>query len=276
MRRLPTGMASSKSIRIFIDPLLGFNLGITKNHSDLYIQSRGPVPLLVDEIPKALGVEILRVSDPITNDKEILNASLAELKNWFKGSNRLIKVGDLIAVVVDGEFEFSHDGSHTRGKGTYQDKYSRAIFRLCCVSFNGFQILSRRFPFTKAPSKNLAYFKVGSIDGIERANHDTYRIDPGETRILQKGVTSSRLPLGMRFYKDIGSIQPLPKAENKALASLLTLVQSCVSPSIVSKKVLYCRALVHGKEGIGKTAIIRTIADYSGLVLCPVRTLDRA
>jgi peroxin-6 len=116
------------------------------------------------------------------------------------------------------------------------------------------------FPVLKHSEKN-GYVQIGSIEG-ERGNNGCFLIDIKKTAIIKNGLASSRLPL----QKD-----PLMQVleENPAYLKILDLVKACFS----NKYPLFT-VLLHGKKGIGKTALLNTISRSVGVLMVTINFLE--
>jgi peroxin-6 len=89
---------------VYIPPVLFHNLG-APNFVKLSALSKPDLStsLAPAKPPLAKEVTLRKVSTPMSTKKEIQSIIFANLKQYFQQSSRILKVGDLIAIVVDEE-----------------------------------------------------------------------------------------------------------------------------------------------------------------------------
>jgi hypothetical protein len=116
------------------------------------------------------------------------------------------------------------------------------------------------FPVLKHSREN-GYVQIGCIEG-NRGKNSCFLIDIKKTVIVKNGLASSRLPL----QKD-----PLMQVleDNSAYLKILDLAKACFS----SKYPLFT-ILLHGKKGIGKTALLHTISRSIGVLMVTINFLE--
>ncbi|KAI8615568.1 hypothetical protein BC830DRAFT_285796 [Chytriomyces sp. MP71] len=85
-----------------LSPFTIFNLKLVES-SSIRIQRVGP-EFTHASIPRASHVTVARIAGPLTTNMKYLDLCLDALKNWVLGASmRLVAVGDVIGVLVDGE-----------------------------------------------------------------------------------------------------------------------------------------------------------------------------
>ena len=88
----------------YISPLLYFNLGFSDTTSEqLFVQ---PTIRIQSSPPVAKYVVVARIAFPNCTDKFIYNASMDGLERWFEEADRIVCVGDIFSIPIDGEYSF--------------------------------------------------------------------------------------------------------------------------------------------------------------------------
>jgi hypothetical protein len=86
------------------------------------------------------------------------------------------------------------------------------------------------------------------------------------TRILQQGITQSRLPPGFLLGCQVPGIIPEPANRSGSFSMLRRIVETFFSTQSQSDVYsLASKVLIHGKQGIGKSTVIKSVADAVGV-----------
>lgn len=81
------------------------------------------------------------------------------------------------------------------------------------------------------------------------------------TRVLQQGITRTRLPPGFLLSRQVYGILPEP-VRLGPFSMLRGIVETFFSTQSQS---LASRVIIHGKQGIGKSTVIKSVADAVGV-----------
>lgn len=144
--------------------------------------------------PIANEVTLLKISSPISLDRTSQSSLLLALKKHFEGKQRLVKRGDLVAVVMDTYLGRLVSSGHMNGED--EQGTEELMESLVSTSY----ISDSHVSWRKA---GIAWFEIGDIkvslpdgdrDVALKAWGGTVVIDPSITRMIQAGNIQRKLP----------------------------------------------------------------------------------
>jgi len=281
-----TGLSgvSSPSVApaVYIPPVLLHNLGAP----DFVKLSALPKPdsstsLAPAKPPLAKEVTLRKVSTPMSTKKEVQSSIFANLKQQFQQCSRILKVGDLIAIVVDEEL----------GRATFDTSQS--------VENRGEDSVVAGLipaPSGRVAKPGLAWFVVDQVVGEDMNRPDSAADDEGQwggivmvdslrTRMAQAGNIVQGIPealardaafwLGLRelppsvspsterLFSDRLRLEPYVLPLQKRLGDL---VSSATSPRALSLGMPPLAILLHSTQRqIGKSYIASSACAAAGV-----------
>ena len=159
--------------------------------------------------PTAREVTLLRVPTPLSTEKAMQPGILANLKDYFERRRRVVKTGDRIAISFEVNASrivasLSPEGEPDRNLGSL----------LVRPPEDGW--------FSRGPV-GVAWFQIGGISSAgsdKDSDHadpeiwdDAYCVEPMQTKMMQAGSESSRLPFGAESHWDLYlGMKPLPQS----------------------------------------------------------------
>ncbi|KXS14639.1 AAA-domain-containing protein [Gonapodya prolifera JEL478] len=138
-----------------------------------------------------------------------------------------------------------------------------------------------------ATGKILVHFKIVSAQpepGTSAPPDGTYIVDPDKTRLLEKGVTHSATPVGLRGFMGIPEVVPglskdLPSRTTEdsdaAAYKLQDLVVSTLHPAAATLG-LSLTCLIHGARGVGKRTAVTRVSVALGVHVKEINCFDLA
>ncbi|TPX59002.1 hypothetical protein PhCBS80983_g02804 [Powellomyces hirtus] len=246
--------------RAFLSPSLHFNLGVSANQTIRITPN--PIPYTKDFFPVAAEVTIARVAGRLTNDKKVLDECLTQLKLYFEDRERVVCENDIISVLVDEDRARIRRLLHSDG-----DEDVDLDDDLSELSPSGAR-------------QEVAHFKISGVRVHEneshkwKMSHGAVRIDPAITKIVQSGISHSRVPAGQRNFllSDTTTLIP-PPGVNDTYRDAMSLVSTSLHPISISLG-LSCNILIHGPRGAGKRSIMYSIAEELGVHLLELNVYD--
>ncbi|KAJ3184721.1 peroxisomal assembly protein [Geranomyces variabilis] len=246
--------------RVYMSPSLLHNLGFSAST----ILSIDPATGANDTswYPVAREITIARVAGRCTNDKKLQDECLVQLKHFLESHERVVCEGDIVSVLVDEEKAQMKRMLASEGVG--QEEIEE---ELCCLGND-----DRR--------KQVAYFQISalSIDEADKQlsalSHGAARIDPAITKIVQAGISHTRVPQNQRSFllRESVLLAP-PNGVNNTYRDAKSLVSACLHPMSVSLG-LACSFLIHGARGVGKRSVFYSVAEELGIHLLEVNAYD--
>ncbi|KAJ3159157.1 peroxisomal assembly protein [Geranomyces michiganensis] len=247
---------------VYMSPSLLHNLGLPSSHTTIAID---PATGSYDEslFPIAQEVSMARVAGRCTNDKKVLDECLVQLKVHLESYYRIVSKGDIVSVLIDEEKAILK--RILISEGTSLDEVEE---ELCCLVDD-----DRR--------KQVAHFQISNVSITAENGQRQFplscgavRIDPASTKIIQTGVSHSRVPKRLRNFLlgESASLAP-PEGVNNTYRDVKALVSACLHPISVSLG-LACSFLIHGARGVGKRSVFYSVAEELGIHLLEVNAYD--
>jgi peroxin-6 len=264
--------------RAFMSPILLSNLGSPQflkiaalSPAVPPIPSATPSQRVPDQIPAsatppaAKEVTLLKLSTPLSTDRQFQQVLLTRLKHYFEEKRRVVKSGDLVGMSIDQNLAktfFTLSGGEEEAIGD--------------------EILSNG-AFSDALRSGVAWFRIGGVTP-ESDDDETdlwggvYSIDPSSTRMVQAGSVKERIPgtasntwqyyLGIKRLPVISigtsqakghihpSLTPVRPKVTILQRRLRELISATTSPRAIHMKMAPTAILLTSTQrGIGKASI---------------------
>ena len=160
--------------------------------------------------PVAREVTLLRVSTPLSTERKLQTGIFTALKQHFEYKRRIVKQGDLVALVVDTE------ASRLLSQNSGSQDADREV--------EGLVSKLEDDRLGKAASMDIAWFKVGEVlslapdDDHNSTNRNMWGgvacIEPLNTRMIQAGSEQGKVPAVLRnTWEYYLNIKPPPKPQ---------------------------------------------------------------
>ncbi|OCH95204.1 AAA-domain-containing protein [Obba rivulosa] len=228
-------------------------------------------------IPIARAITIARVASPFSTDRAYQPLFLRALQQYLKGTTRLMKQGDIIAVKINTDEVRRYEDVDAMRGGAEDDEETQDIELEVNTSEN---------------ANEPVYFIVTNIEHnvpsrVDDTSPDMYVgstvgelgcwVDPAVTRIVQTGVEHSRVP-DIPFYFDMGDNTSEPetsslRSPDSAYSKLHALISAALSKDAVDYH-LQLSMLLQGPKGVGKLTTAKSVARQLGLHLLEVSCYD--
>ncbi|KAJ3149447.1 peroxisomal assembly protein [Geranomyces variabilis] len=245
---------------VYMSPSLLHNLGLSAST----IITIDPATGINDAsgYPIAREITIARVAGRCTNDKRLLDECLVQLKHYLESYERVVCNNDILPVLIDEER--AHLKRMLASEGVGQEEIEE---ELCCLGNDECR-------------KQVAYFQISAVSFDEAdkqqfaISHGAVRIDPAITKIVQAGISHTRVPKRQRKFliRESVSLAP-PNGVNITYRDAKSLVSACLHPMSVSLG-LACSFLIHGARGVGKRSVFYSVAEELGIHLLEVNAYD--
>lgn len=144
--------------------------------------------------PTAISVTVARVASPHSVNKNCQNLFLKALRNFFQIQERILFIGDLIAVIIDEEVarfgdlrdgESGEDAIELPSSGSHLNSLQTTVF---------FKITSLEVDQDELPHGKSNY------DTQLRAGYWGCQIDPAVTKLVQTGLERALVPDVEEFH----------------------------------------------------------------------------
>lgn len=225
---------------IYLSPVLYHNIGtkeVELTPGSTHKSSEG----LDSVLEAAEEVKLARVLGPTTTDRTYQTAYHAGLQAYFKPVKRAVRVGDLIPIPFDSIL------ARTIGE---DPEMSHIPLEALAVK-----------------PDSVAWFQVISLNGNEdKTNGDQYLVDSTQTKLIEGGTTSTNvIPTSVPWREYLGlDTMPSFGAEFPYADKIRNLVQ--IATSALAHTKLNTSVLLHSaKRGVGKSAVLRTVAAQCGV-----------
>lgn len=184
-------LATKPPSKAYLSPILMNNVGAFSyvKISALFASPRGQLSngslqLTAPSPPLAKEVTLLKISTPMSLDRQMQGSLLLGLKQYFRSKMRLVKAGDLVGIPVDMDL----------GKALFQESNGDA-------EDQADELMTKSASEQGPSTRTVAWFRVGSVivsSESESVRNDVWEgaacVDSTSTRIIQVGSEQSRLP----------------------------------------------------------------------------------
>ncbi|KAJ3171148.1 peroxisomal assembly protein [Geranomyces variabilis] len=198
---------------VYMSPSLLHNLGLSAST----IISIHPAVGMNDAsgYPIAREITIARVAGRCTNDKKLLDECLVQLKHYLESHERVVCENDIVPVLIDEER--AHLKRILASEGVGQEEIEE---ELCCLGNDDCR-------------KQVAYFQISAVSFDEAdkqqsaLSYGAVRIDPAITKIVQAGISHTRVPQRQRNFliRESVSLAP-PNGVNNTYRDAKSLVNA--------------------------------------------------
>lgn len=238
--------------------------------------------------PLAREVTLLKVSTPLTTDKQLQSTLFSQLKAHFESKKRILKKGDLIAIPVDEEL----------GKATAVTTAETSMVE------DDITVKLQQQGKANSPRTGIAWFSVQHVDADKPSEHedsfaannwgDVALVDSLNVRLSQAGNTVQSIPetiehwtkywLGLkslpsrpsRAYDPVNTISDLPAMEKLPLEKRIAdLIAAATSPRAINLGLPPLVILLYSTQRqIGKSYIATSACASVGLHTFPISCHD--